>query len=69
VSEDWEDGRSEFICSFAKGAWGLMARHSIGRCVTDLAGLQRFRAEGYRFAAMACVDDRLVFRRRIDLAQ
>ncbi|MEO5696509.1 MAG: peroxide stress protein YaaA, partial [Burkholderiaceae bacterium] len=66
VFEDWKDDRYKVIGFFAKRARGLMARHAIRARVATPAGLKKFDAEGYRFAAEASQRDRLVFRRRAD---
>ena len=64
VFEEWKGGRYKVISFFAKRARGLMARHAVRRRVATPAGLRKFTAEGYAFAAEASEPDRLVFRRR-----
>lgn len=64
VFEDWSDGRFKVVGFFAKRARGAMARFAITRRIGLPEGLRAFDADGYRLAASASADDRLVFRRR-----
>lgn len=66
VFEDWKGGGYKVISFFAKRARGLMLRHAIDRRVSAAAGLQAFKAEGYRFESQVSEPDRLVFRRRVE---
>ncbi len=65
VFEDWKGGY-KVISFFAKRARGMMLRHAIAHRVGTPEGLQKFKAEGYRFEPSVSQADRLVFRRRIE---
>ena len=65
VFEDWKGGGYKVISFFAKRARGLMLRHAIEQRLTAPDGLEKFKAEGYRFESSVSEPDRLVFRRRV----
>ncbi|MCH7344080.1 peroxide stress protein YaaA [Pelomonas sp. CA6] len=64
--EDWKGGRYKIISFFAKKARGLMARYAIQNRIDRPEGLLDFDLEGYRYAAEASSQERLVFRRRLN---
>lgn len=66
--EDWKGDRYKVISFFAKRARGLMARYAIEQRIDRPEGLKDFAAEGYRLDVAASTPERLLFRRRIDLA-
>ncbi len=66
VFEDWKPGGYKVISFFAKRARGMMLRHAITERLAAPAGLEKFKAEGYRFESAVSEPDRLVFRRRLD---
>jgi cytoplasmic iron level regulating protein YaaA (DUF328/UPF0246 family) len=68
VFEDWKGDRYKIISFFAKRARGLMARWAIERRVDTPARLPDFAADGYAFAPAVSTPERLVFRRRQELA-
>jgi uncharacterized protein len=65
VFEDWKGDGYKVISFFAKRARGLMLRHAITQRLEAPDGLEKFDAEGYRFASSVSEPDRLVFRRRL----
>ncbi len=66
VFEDWKGGGYKVISFFAKRARGMMLRHAIAQRLEGPEGLQKFKAEGYRFEPSVSQADRLVFRRRVE---
>lgn len=64
VFQDEKNGAWKVISFHAKRARGLMARYVIENRIQDAAALRGFDSEGYRFAADASSDDKLVFRRK-----
>jgi len=64
VFQDWKSGAWKVVSFHAKRARGLMARYAIEHKVARPAALQGFDSEGYRYAADASTEERLVFRRR-----
>jgi cytoplasmic iron level regulating protein YaaA (DUF328/UPF0246 family) len=65
VFEDWKGGKYKIISFTAKRARGLMARYAVTHKVTTPKQLEKFKLEGYAFAAAASTPERLVFRRKI----
>ena len=65
VFEDYKGGKYKVISFLAKRARGLMARYAVTKHVTTPKQLEKFKLEGYAFAAQASEPDRLVFRRKI----
>ncbi|WP_323000221.1 peroxide stress protein YaaA [Castellaniella sp.] len=63
VFQDEKNGVWKVISFHAKRARGLMARYVVDHRVRQVAGLQGFAADGYRYADEASSADRLVFRR------
>ncbi len=64
VFEDWKNGTYKVISFHAKRARGLLVRFAIQNKIDQPAGLRDFNLEGYKFAADASEEDRLVFRRK-----
>jgi len=65
VFEDYKGGKYKVISFLAKRARGLMARYAITHKLAMPKQLEKFRLDGYAFAAKASEPDRLVFRRKI----
>jgi cytoplasmic iron level regulating protein YaaA (DUF328/UPF0246 family) len=63
VFREESDGKAKTISFYAKRARGMMARFVIEKRLTDVDGLQKFRAGGYRFDAGASSDATWVFAR------
>ena len=63
VFKDRKGDQYKVLSFFAKKARGLMTRHLIRNQVTDLAGLKKFCAAGYRFNSKLSPADQLVFTR------
>lgn len=63
VFQDEKNGVWKVISFYAKRARGLMARFVIDHRITSAAGLRKFDADGYHYAADASTPDRLIFRR------
>lgn len=63
VFREESGGRAKTISFFAKRARGMMARFVIEKRLTDVEGLHKFRAGGYRFDAGASDDGKWVFTR------
>jgi cytoplasmic iron level regulating protein YaaA (DUF328/UPF0246 family) len=51
VFKDMKGGKYKVISFFAKKARGQMARFIIDKRLTDVAGLKKFRSDGYRYNA------------------
>lgn len=49
VFKDLKDGKYKVISFFAKKARGQMARYAIDKRLDDVAGLKKFRVDGYRY--------------------
>jgi len=49
VFKDLKNGRYRVISFFAKKARGRMARYIVDRRLEDVAGIKRFRRDGYRY--------------------
>ena len=49
VFKDLKNGRYRVISFFAKKARGQMARYAIDKRLDDVAGLKKFRVDGYRY--------------------
>jgi cytoplasmic iron level regulating protein YaaA (DUF328/UPF0246 family) len=65
VFEDFKSGQYKIISFFAKRARGLMARYAIAQRVSTPKQLEKFKLDGYAFAAAASSPERLVFRRKL----
>lgn len=65
VFEDWKNGEYKIISFFAKRARGAMARYAALHKIQKAAALQRFDADGYRFAPAASDDTTWRFRRKV----
>jgi cytoplasmic iron level regulating protein YaaA (DUF328/UPF0246 family) len=65
VFEEWKGGKYKVISFPAKRARGLMARYAVTHKLTTPKQLEKFKLDGYAFAAAASKPDRLVFRRTI----
>jgi uncharacterized protein len=65
VFEDFKGGQYKIISFFAKRARGLMARYAIAQRVSTPRQLEKFKLDGYAFAAAASRPERLVFRRKL----
>ncbi|MES2977300.1 MAG: peroxide stress protein YaaA [Pseudomonadota bacterium] len=63
VFEEERSGKYKIISFSAKRARGMMLRYAIENKVASVTKLQKFAAEGYRFAPSVSEPDRLVFRR------
>lgn len=61
--KDLKNGQYKIISFYAKKARGLMARYVIKERLTDPQGLKDFDYQGYRFAAEASSENKLVFLR------
>jgi hypothetical protein len=65
VFEDFKGGKYKIISFLAKRARGLMARYAVTHKLTTPKQLEKFKLEGYAFAAAASTPQRLVFRRKL----
>jgi len=63
VFKDLRGGKYRIIGFFAKKARGQMARFIIDREINDVAGLRKFRTDGYRYNAGESTARELVFTR------
>lgn len=63
VFKDLKGGKYRVISSFAKKARGQMARFIIENEIDDVAGLKKFRVDGYRYSAAESTARELVFLR------
>ncbi|WP_116367840.1 peroxide stress protein YaaA [Parahaliea mediterranea] len=63
VFKDLKNGKYKVISFFAKKARGQMARYIIEQELDDVAGLKKFREDGYRYNAKASTARELVFTR------
>lgn len=63
VFKDLRGGKYRIISFFAKKARGQMARFIIEREINDVAGLKKFRTDGYRYNAGESTARELVFTR------
>jgi cytoplasmic iron level regulating protein YaaA (DUF328/UPF0246 family) len=50
VFKDLKNGKYKIISFFAKKARGQMARYIVEEGLTDVAGLKRFKTDGYRYS-------------------
>lgn len=65
VFQDNKNGAWKVISFYAKRARGLMARFAIENAIDDVAGLRKFKSEGYAFDKSESSADKLVFRRSV----
>ncbi len=65
VFKDLKNGKYKIVSFFAKKARGRMARFIIDRQLDDVAGLKKFRAEGYRYNAAESSAREWVFTRDV----
>jgi cytoplasmic iron level regulating protein YaaA (DUF328/UPF0246 family) len=65
VFEDFKGGKYKIISFLAKRARGLMARYAVTHKLNTPKQLEKFKLEGYAFAAAASTPERLVFRRKL----
>jgi cytoplasmic iron level regulating protein YaaA (DUF328/UPF0246 family) len=63
VFKDLKNGKYKVISFFAKKARGRMARFIIDKRLQDVAGLKKFKADGYRYKAAESTARELVFTR------
>lgn len=63
VFKEMKNGRYRVISFFAKKARGQMARFAIDKRLEDVAGLKKFRADGYRYNAAESTAREWVFTR------
>jgi len=63
VFKDLKNGKYKVISFFAKKARGQMARYIIERELNDVAGLKKYRVDGYRYNAAESSARELVFTR------
>ncbi|GAB3283893.1 peroxide stress protein YaaA [Parahaliea aestuarii] len=63
VFKDLKNDRYKVISFFAKKARGQMARYIIEQELDDVAGLKKFRVDGYRYSASESTARELVFTR------
>ncbi|TXS93776.1 peroxide stress protein YaaA [Parahaliea maris] len=65
VFKDLKNGKYKVISFYAKKARGQMARHIIEQELDDVAGLKKFRRDGYRYNAKESSARELVFTRDV----
>jgi cytoplasmic iron level regulating protein YaaA (DUF328/UPF0246 family) len=63
VFQDAKDGKYKIISFYAKRARGLMARYVVENRLSELADLQGFNLDGYKYVASESQPDRPLFRR------
>ncbi|QDT00075.1 peroxide stress protein YaaA [Adhaeretor mobilis] len=63
VFKELHKGKYQVLSFFAKPARGMMARYLCEKQIDSLAGLRRFRREGYRYNAELSTEDKPVFTR------
>jgi cytoplasmic iron level regulating protein YaaA (DUF328/UPF0246 family) len=63
VFKDLKNGKYKVISFFAKKARGRMTRFIIDKRLQDVAGLKKFKADGYRYNAVESTARELVFTR------
>ncbi len=63
VFREESDGKAKTISFYAKRARGMMARFVIEKRLTDVGGLRKFRAGGYRFDEETSTTGKWVFKR------
>lgn len=61
--KDLSKGQYRVLSFFSKKARGMMAGHITRKQITDLAGIRKFRAAGYRYNRELSTDDKPVFTR------
>jgi cytoplasmic iron level regulating protein YaaA (DUF328/UPF0246 family) len=64
VFQDYKNGQYKVISFFAKKARGMMARHIIRNQITNVSGIRKFRAAGYRYQRHLSADHGPVFTRK-----
>lgn len=64
VFKDFKNGQYKVISFFAKKARGLMSSYIIKNQIKDIAGLEKFKAEGYRYSKKDSSEKELVFLRK-----